>query len=69
MTEQDALPLLGEFVDDAGRHWAFDAESISYLETEEGDPFWHVYCYHSLDHPTAKSCAALLKGECGQKAE
>lgn len=75
MTENDKLPLLGEFTDRQGNRWAFDNESICYLETGEGAPFWHLYCYHSLRNPTPERCAEILRVSlaavevAGQKAE
>lgn len=61
MTENETLPLLGEFIDRGGNRWAFDAEAVCYLETEEGAPFWHFYCYHRMRCPTIEGCAVLLR--------
>lgn len=78
MTENDeieALPLLGKFIDQNGQQWAFSEDTVCYLETEEGDPFWHFYRYHRIDNPTAEDIAVLLEvrvaraGQCGPEGE
>lgn len=61
MNEQDILPLLGEFTDQDGQQWAFNEDSVLYLETEEGDAFWHFYRYHNLIQHNLESCAKLLR--------
>ncbi|HBH6890289.1 hypothetical protein P9A10_25535 [Serratia marcescens] len=61
MNQYETEPLLGEFTDLTGQRWAFDAESVCYLEEQDGEPYWHLYRYHDLDNPTAESCAALLR--------
>ncbi|HGM5004060.1 MULTISPECIES: hypothetical protein [Serratia] len=33
MTENDTLPLPGEFTDRGGERWAFDDDAVCYLET------------------------------------
>ncbi|PYD36574.1 hypothetical protein [Serratia plymuthica] len=60
MNTDDPLPLLCKFTDENGQQWAFSDDIICYLETDEGDPFWHFYRYHSIDNLTARQCAVLL---------
>lgn len=59
-TENDGLPLLGKFTDQNGEQWAFSENIVCYLETEEGKPFRHFYCYHSIGKPSAEQIARLL---------
>jgi hypothetical protein len=74
-TENDGLPLLGKFTDQNGEQWAFSEDTVCYLETEEGEPFWHFYRFHRIDKPSVEKIAGLIDvravtaSQCGPEGE